>query len=169
MKYIDAIKQVQRLLSDNGYLFIGQSTKFKGTGLFWTLEDVPMENRIEMIVQEDMQMGMSHGMALKGLKVCSIFPRVDFLICALPQLVLHLDKMKEMSDSQYNPKIIIRTALGSVAPLFPGPQHNNDFTGALKLMLKNIDVIKLENAGDILPAYKKAMESEHSTILIEIP
>ncbi len=128
-----------------------------------------MEQRIELPIMEDSQLGISIGMALEGLKVCSIYPRIDFLIMAMSQLALHLDKIEEMSDGQYKPKIIIRTAIGSVKPLFPGPQHNNDFTTALKLMLNNTDVIKLDRLEKILPAYDKAMTSDRSTILVEVP
>jgi pyruvate/2-oxoglutarate/acetoin dehydrogenase E1 component len=84
-------------------------------------------------------------------------------------MVNHLDKMEEMSSGQFKPKVIIRTAIGSVKPLFPGPQHCQDHTEAIKMMLKNIDVVKLNSAKDVFPAYKKALESDKSTLLVEIP
>jgi hypothetical protein len=37
------------------------------------------------------------------------------------------------------------------------------------MMLKNIDVVKLNSAKDVFPAYKKALESDKSTLLVEIP
>lgn len=170
MKYIDEIKEAMKLLGDDGYTVIGQSVRWKGTGLFWTLEDAfPMENRIELPVFEDVQMGISAGMALAGEKVLSIYPRMDFLIIAANQLVNHLDKMEELSDGQFKPKVIIRTAIGSVKPLFPSSQHMQDHCEALRKMLTNVDVIKLTKASDIVPTYKKAMKSKRSTILVELP
>lgn len=169
MTYFDFIKESMNLLNDNGYTFIGQSVCFPGTGLYHTIKHIDNKNKVELPVFEDVQVGMSIGMALKGMKVCSIFPRMDFIILAVNQIVNHLDKMEIMSDGQFKPKIIIRTAIGSVKPLFPGYQHNQDHTEAFKSMCTNIDVVKLENKEMILPAYQAALNSEKSTILVELP
>lgn len=167
--YKEELQKAMDILSKDGYMFIGQNTIYGGTSLFWTLQNVPDKQRIELPVFEDVQMGMSLGMALNGMKVCSIYPRMDFLICATNQLVNHLDKAEEMSDGQFKPKVIIRTCKGSVEPLMPGPQHNKDHSDALKKLLTNVDVIQLKKAEDIVPAYKKAIESNRSTILVEYP
>ena len=58
--------------------------------------------------------------------------------------------------------------IGSKKPLYPGPQHCQDHTEAYKLMLKNIDVIRLENPEDIFTAYENALKSDKSTLLAEI-
>lgn len=165
----ELIKAMEWLGKQENTMFIGQSMKFKGTGLFWTLEKVPMEKRIELPIFEDIQMGMAIGMSLEGLIPISIYPRMDFLILAYNQLFNHLDLMESMSDGQFNPKVIIRTALGSIKPLFPGEQHNKDHYELLKNNLKNVDVVKLIDKKMILPEYKKAIKSKRSTILIEIP
>ena len=67
------------------------------------------------------------------------------------------------------PKVIIRTGIGSVNPLHPGPQHTGDFTEAFKLMCPNLNVVRLDNASMILPEYEKALERNDgvSSILIE--
>lgn len=168
--YFDELKKAMQMLAENeNVIFIGQSVGYKGTALFKTLEGIPDSRRIELPVFEDVQMGISTGMALKGFIPISFFPRMDFLILGVNQLVNHLDKMEEMSNGQFKPKVIIRTAKGSISPLFPGPQHCQDHTEALKCMLKNVNVVKLIKKEDILPEYKKALESDKSTILIEIP
>ena len=170
MRYIECLVEAMKLLGENkNTIFVGQSVKYKGTGLFWTLEKVPMEKRIELPVFEDVQMGVSIGLALEGYAPVSIYPRMDFLVLALNQLVNHLDKFEEMSDKSFKPKVIIRTAIGSVKPLFPGPQHIQDHTEAIKFMCKNIHVVKLTNKEMIIPEYQKALDREQSTILIEIP
>lgn len=170
MKYKDCIIEAMKMLGeDKRTIFLGQSTKYKGTGLFWTLKKVPMEKRIELPIMEDVQLGISIGLSLEGYIPISIYPRMDFLILAVNELVNHLDKMEEMSDGQFTPKIIIRTAVGSIKPLFPGPQHQQDHTEALKKILTNVNVVKLEKAEDILNEYKKALESDKSTLLIEVP
>jgi len=170
MKYKDEIiKAMNWLAEDSRTIFIGQSVKWKGTGLYWTVEQIPDEKKVELPVFEDIQMGMSIGMALNGLIPISIFPRMDFLVLAFNQLVNHLDKFEEMSDGQFKPKVIIRTAIGSVKPLFPGPQHTQDYEEALKLMCGNINIVKLSNKSMILKEYKKAFRSAKSTLLIEVP
>ena len=74
----------------------------------------------------------------------------------------------KISNNQFNPKVIIRTSIGATKPLYPGLQHCSDYTEALKKMLKNINVVKLESSKYIVSEYKKALESDNSTLLIEI-
>lgn len=168
--YFDELKKAMQFLAqDERVLFIGQSVAYKGTALFKTLEGIFESKRIELPVSEEMQMGMSLGLSLEGFIPVSFFPRMDFMILAMNQLVNHLDKMEEMSQGQFKPKVIIRTAIGSVKPLFPGPQHCQDHTQALKLMLTHVNVVKLERKEDVIPEYQKALLSEKSTILIETP
>jgi len=165
----EIINAMNNLASYDDTIFIGQSVRWKGTGLYWTIEGIPESKRIELPVFEDVQMGMSIGLSLEGFVPVSIYPRMDFLVLAYNQLVNHLDKMEEMSDGQFKPKVIIRTAIGSVKPLFPGPQHIQDHCSALELMLKNVDLYKLGRKEDIVPSYEKAYRSDRSTILVEIP
>lgn len=167
--YEEEIAKAMKMLGEHEKtVFIGQTVGCKGSAIFGTLKHIPMEKRIELPVIEDVQMGMSIGLALEGFIPVSIYPRMDFLILATNQLVNHLDKMEQMSCGQFKPKVIIRTAIGSIKPLFPGPQHNQDHTAALKLLLTNVNVVKLGRKQDIIPEYKKALESDKSTILIEV-
>ena len=66
-----------------------------------------------MPVMEDVQMGMSMGMAMNGLTPISCFPRFDFILLAMNQLINHLDKIQHMSKNQFCPRVIIRTAVGA--------------------------------------------------------
>lgn len=167
--YEEELKKAMTLLGEHEKtIFIGQTVGCKGSAMFGSLENVSMKKRIELPVFEDVQMGMSIGLALEGFIPVSIYPRMDFLILAINQLVNHLDKMEQMSCGQFKPKVIIRTAIGGVKPLFPGPQHNQDHTQAIKALLTNVNVVKIERKEDILYEYKKALESDKSTILIEM-
>lgn len=153
--------------------FLGQAVAYPGTGMTNTLKDVPPEKLWEMPVAEDMQMGMSIGMALNGSVPISIFPRWNFLLLATNQIVNHLDKIQRISwqpDGKfYNPRVIIRTAIGSERPLHPQHQHIGDFTGAFKLMCPGINVVRLDEAEQIFEAYQMAYERDgnHATILVE--
>jgi len=167
MSYKDELLDAMNLLNDNGYKFIGQNVVAGGTSMFHTFKHLLEKQRIELPVFEEVQMGISTGMALNGEKVCSIYPRMDFLILALNQLINHLDKAEEMSDGQFKPKVIIRTCVGSTEPLMPGPQHCKNYTEALRKMVTNIDVVELLTPEDVYKEYEKAINSDRSTILVE--
>lgn len=162
-------KAMTLLGEDPRTIFIGQSVVYPGPiDIAETLDGVPKQKKLEFPVAEDLQLGVSIGLSLQGFLPVSIFPRFDFLIIATNALVNHLDKIEEMSAGRFRPKVIIRTCVGSKNPLNPGPQHCQDHTDALKALLTNVDIVKLETAEDIVPAYKRALESERSTIMIEL-
>jgi pyruvate/2-oxoglutarate/acetoin dehydrogenase E1 component len=168
MTYKDELLRAMEIMAqDKKTIFLGQSVAYPGNAIFKTLEKVSIEKRIELPLIEDTQMGMSIGLSLEGFIPISIFPRMDFLIVATNQLENHLDKINEMSHNEFNPKVIIRTAIGSKSPLYPGVQHCSDYTEAFEKMLNNICVIKLTTSKDIVPAYLKALENPKSTLLIE--
>lgn len=121
-------------------IFIGQTVGCPGSYMYGSMEKVPIEKRIELPVAEEMQMGMTLGLALRGFCVVSIYPRIDFLVLALNQLVNHIDKLPEMSEDKMKARIIIRTSVGPRTPLDGGPQHTNDHYEALRLMLKHVVV-----------------------------
>lgn len=148
-------------------VFVGQAVRFAGTSMFTTLRDVPMEKRIEFPVAEDMQLGLCTGMALNGDLPISIYPRINFLLLAVNQLVLHLDKLPLYSNDGYRPKVIIRTAIATDKPLDPQAQHIGDYSDALEAMLKTVTVVRLDRAKQIFPAYRKAVEWDGPTLLIE--
>lgn len=170
-EYRDEIVKAMSMLAEDGrVIFLGQSIKYPGHVMFNTLEDarVPVKKRVELPVFEDTQLGLSIGWTLEGFIPISIFPRMDFLIIACNQLVNHLDKIESMSQGQFKPKVIIRTMVGSTKPMNPGPQHCQDHSESLRLMLSNVDVVKLTKAEEIVPAYKQALESDRSSVLVEV-
>lgn len=148
------------LAADARVVFIGQGVAASGTFMSTTLDDVPIERRIELPVAEEMQLGMSIGMALAGHVPVSIFPRWNFLLLAANQLVNHLDKMQ--------PHVIVRVGVGSTQPLDPGPQHKGDFTDAFRMIMPNTPIIRLEDAADVKAEYCAALKRVGSTVLVEI-
>lgn len=168
MKYFDELKaSMDMLAKDPRVVFIGQAVEYAGTAMSNTLKDVPKEKLVEMPVFEDTQMGITLGLALAGYIPVSIYPRWNFLICATNQLVNHVDKITMMSD--YKPRIIIRTGIGSERPLHPQHQHVGDYTDAYKLMCPNINIVRLEEPGQIYEAYSDAYlkKDGKATILVE--
>ena len=169
-RYSEEITKAMNFLAeDQRVIFLGQSVAYPGHIMTETLKDIPLERKIELPVFEDVQLGISTGLALAGYLPVSIYPRLDFLIIAVNQLVNHLDKLSEMSAQQFNPKVIIRTMVGSNVPLQSGPQHTQDHTEALRKLVTNIDIYRLETYDQIMPAYQAAYAANKSSILIEAP
>lgn len=170
MNYFEEMKRSMDFLAkDPRVLFLGQAVACPGTAMSGTLRDVPREKLLELPVCEELQMGMANGLAVAGFVPVSIFPRWNFLLLAMNQIVNHLDKLKVISNGGYTPKVIIRTGIGSQHPLHPQQQHVGDFTDALRLMCTNIEVVRLDEPAQILPAYQKALERDdgRSTIVVE--
>lgn len=159
----EMIRSMKMLAGDPRTLFLGQ---WYGR-VAWTLADIPDSKKLELPVIEDAQMGICTGLSLAGFIPVSCYVRWNFLLLAANQIVNHLDKIERMSDGGYKPKVIIRTAVGSTRPLYPGCQSDGDYTAAFRLMLTNIDVVTLPEPEDIYPAYSRALHSDRSTILVE--
>jgi pyruvate/2-oxoglutarate/acetoin dehydrogenase E1 component len=168
MKYFDELKRSMEWLGEqNDTIFIGQAVEYAGTGMTNTLKDVNIDKLMEMPVNEDMQMGITNGLAMNGFVPVSIYPRWNFLLLSMNQLINHLDKLPMISD--YKTKAIIRTAIGSERPLHPQWQHVGDYTEAFEKMLTNVEVIRLDEPEQIFESYQKAYNRTDgkSTILVE--
>ena len=169
-KYFDELKRSMTWLGEQpDTIFIGQAVGSPGTGMTNTLGGVDKSKLVEMPVSEEMQMGITTGLAVRGKVPISIYPRWNFLFCAVNQLVNHLDALPDYSHGEYEPRVIIRTGIGSVRPLNPQPQHTGDYTDAFIQMLSNIHVVRLEEPEDIFPAYQEAYTREDgkSTLIVE--
>ena len=151
---------MKELSDDPRVVFLGQGVREKGTFMSTTLTEVPLEKRIELPVMEDAQLGMSIGMALAGIVPVSVYPRFNFLILAMNQLVNHLDVMR--------PHVIVRVGVGSSHPLDPGPQHTGDMTKAFRLLMPNTTIVRLENPESIQREYRNALHRAGPTVLVEI-
>jgi len=145
-------------------IFLGQQVYYQD--FYGLLEKVSKNKRIEMPVAEEMQLGISIGLALEGFLPVSIYQRMDFLPRAADQLINHLDLIKDLSNNLYNPKVIIITTVGSKYPLDTGLQHSKDLTEWLKVGLKNVKVFNPKTAKEVNEAFKKVLDYESSSILI---
>ena len=164
MSYFDELSKAMKWLGEQpDTVFLGQSVAYPGNAVYKTLADVTIEKRVELPVAEDMQMGMSIGLSFGGKVPVTIYPRMNFLVCAMNQLMNHLDKIERYSNGQFKPKVIIRTCVGSETPLDPGIQHK----GEVPLYLETIPISRLKNKADIFKAYWNAYFMEGSTLLIE--
>ena len=160
---------MEYLGSKEDTIFLGQSVSYPGTAMSTTLKNINKNKLIELPVFEDFQMGIAIGLSLNGFFPISIYPRWNFLLLAMNQIVNHLDKLEHMSSEKLNNKVIIRTGIGSTRPLDPQHQHKGDYTLGMKKFVNNIDIIKLKNPNEILEAYKFAYNRKDNkhTILVE--
>lgn len=170
MKYFDELKRAMEWLgTKSNTVFLGQAIGFSGHAISNTMANVPQDKRIELPVLEETQLGMSTGMAMEGWVPITCYPRFDFFILSLNQLVNHLDKMQDMSKGDMKPKVIIRVAVGSKVPFSAGPQHTQNHTEAMRKMLTEVEVVELTEPEQIFDAFTTAYEREDgkSTLIIE--
>jgi pyruvate/2-oxoglutarate/acetoin dehydrogenase E1 component len=122
-----------------------------------------------MPINESFQMQFTLGMALAGYIPVSVYPRQNFLLLATADMANMIDKVKAISAGQWPIKVIIRVATGPDAPVHPGHQHIGNYAEAMKKLFENIEVVELNNAEEIFPAYKNALERADgkSTLIIE--
>jgi pyruvate/2-oxoglutarate/acetoin dehydrogenase E1 component len=150
-------------------VFLGQAVCYAGTGCYESLTEVPLNKKMEFPVAENLQLGVSTGLAINGLVPVSVVPRWNFLLCATDQIVNHLDKMVSLSDGRCNPRVIIRVAVGSETPVDPQDQHKGNFSAAFRLMCKNIDIVECCDPDSIMKNYEYAYNNTRSTIVVEFP
>ena len=90
-KYLELTKAMDFLAKDSRTIFIGQAVEVPGTAMSNTLKEINTKKLIELPVAEEMQMGMTIGLALNGNIPVSIYPRWNFLLLAANQLINHLN------------------------------------------------------------------------------
>lgn len=162
----ERIEQAMGFLTcDPRTVFVGQSCLYKGASIHSILSLVPTDRRIEMPVIEDFQMGFCTGLALAGKIPICIYPRMDFLLLALNQLVNHLDRIPMMSG--FRPKVIVRTQVRSGEPLNPGVQHLGDYTWAIASMLRTVKTVSLKDESEVMDTYKQALADRDSWLIVE--
>jgi pyruvate/2-oxoglutarate/acetoin dehydrogenase E1 component len=160
-------KSMTWLAEQNNVIFIGQQIVYAGNPMSTTLTNVPKDLMIEVPVMEETQMGMSLGLAMTGKTVVTFYPRWDFIILAVNQLVNHIDKYKLMTGKQAN--IIIRLGKGSDKPLDPGHQHKGNYLEQFKAMCPNITFWDLKNKDDIFESYLSAYKHQGVHVMVEYP
>lgn len=166
MRYFDELCRAMNWLAEQeDTIFVGQGVVDGGVFMSGTLAGVPLDKKVEWPVTEAMQMGASVGLGVGGYTCVSLFPRHNFILLAMSELVNVLDKWLELTGTQ--PKIIIRTAVGTTRPIYPGVQHAGDFTEVLKNILTTVEVIDLPEASQIYEAYRHAYNKQGATLLSE--
>lgn len=159
---------MESLASRPDVLFVGQGVGCPGTRMSPDFAGVADDRKIEFPVAEELQLGYCLGLSLEGFVPVSVFPRANFLLRAADQLVNHLDALPLFSD--YRPRVIVRTAVGSPVPLDAGPQHTGEgpVDGFLE-MLRTVSFMRLPDWDDPVAVYESAYSSGGSHLVVEYP
>lgn len=167
-EFQQAVNKAMLMLADEDEtVFVGQSVKFDGAAIYESLKGVPVNKRLEFPVVEDFQLGYCIGLSLTGKLPICIYPRFDFMLLCMNQLINHLDKLPLYG---WKPKVILRTRVGQKKPLDAGPQHTQNYTFPLRQMLSTrIEVLEVRNPNHVKEAYDLALENKHSTLVVENP
>ena len=141
-------------------IFVGQAVAYPGTFMNDTLSGVPATKKLEMPVAEQFQLQFCIGLAQAGYLPICIYPRQNFMLYAMGDIVNVLDKLS-------CGRVIIRVASGTTRPIFPGIQHVGDYSSPISNMVDNIDVVTCRYKAVIMKNYKEAYKSKGSTVLVE--
>ena len=164
-KYYEAIVKWNEKLAENPKtIFLGQQVKSED--FYGTLKNISKHIRLEMPIAEEMQIGVSIGLALEGYLPVSIIQRMDFLPRACDQIVNHLDLMKTMTKGKYNPKVIIRTTVGTTEPFDVGLQHSKDLTEGFKKLV-SFPIFNPKTVDEVNEAYEYALSCEGPVMIVE--
>jgi len=157
MTYKQAITlQMEKFSRDPKSRFVGYGL-LEGRGGNGTMKNIPNSKVVECTVAENCMAGIAHGLALTGLLPLLFLERSDFLLNALDAIVNHLDKAREISRGEFNPCVIIRVTVGNrIKPLFTGPTHTQDFSEALKHMVR-MPVYRVTTPDEVQAAYGRAI------------
>lgn len=166
--YKDALTGAMDILAADPLIrFVGYGvTVGKAMG---TLKNVPDSQLIEMPVAENLMASFAIGLSLMGLKPVVFFERFDFVLNALDAIVNHLDKINDISYGEFTPTVVLRIVVGNrQKPLFTGKTHTQDFSAALRHLVK-FPVHQLVEAHEIEHHYLRALDNfgKESTALIE--
>jgi len=166
LTYQQAIKQsMEDLAKDKKTIFLGYNVKYGNKG-YGTLTEIPGEQVLETPLAENLMTGLAMGLALEGFKPVLFFERHDFMLNALDNIVNHLDKIEKMSYGEFKTPVIIRATIGSKYPLYPGPQHVQDFTEAFQKLLC-MPIYKPSNSQEIINTYNHLSDFNYPAIIVE--
>lgn len=164
ISYKDAVHQMMTEFGEDGMIFIGYNVA-KGDAM-GTLKNVPMDQKLETPVAENLMSGLAIGMSFEGFKPVLYFERHDFMLVAMDAIGNHIDKIERISHGEFKVPVIIRAVEAFGGPFYSGPTHHQDFTSLLKEVV-DFPVIDPINGVDVLKAFKGAKESGRPAIIIE--
>jgi len=162
--YKDAMIIAMTELGQQGAIFIGYNV-VKGDAM-GTLKNVPLEQKLETPVAENLMSGLAIGMSFEGFLPILYFERHDFILNALDAIINHIDKIERISHGEYKVPVVIRAVTADAGPFYSGITHSQDFTKLLEFGV-SFPVEDPKEGKDVLRAFRDAVESKRPVVVIE--
>jgi pyruvate/2-oxoglutarate/acetoin dehydrogenase E1 component len=164
ISYKDAVVQGMNEISEKNAIFIGYNV-VRGDAM-GTLKDVPLDQKLETPVAENLMMGLAMGMSFEGFLPVVYFERQDFMMVAMDALVNHLDKIERISHGEYKVPVVVRAVVAFGGPFYSGPTHHQDFTGGLKELL-DMPVLDPKDGEEMITAIRDSVSSGRPAVIVE--
>ena len=164
ISYKDAINKCMDELGEKGAIFIGYNVA-RGNAM-GTLKNVPLEQKLETPVAENLMSGLAIGMSLEGFLPVLYFERHDFMLVAADAIGNHIDKIERISHGEFKVPIIIRAVTADAGPFYSGPTHQQDFTEVFRKLV-SFPVIDPQNGVEVLKAYETFKHLNGPIMIIE--
>jgi len=164
ISYKDALNQCMTDLGKQGAIFIGYNVA-RGDAM-GTLKNVPMEQKLETPVAENLMSGLAIGMSFEGFLPVLYFERHDFMLVAADAIGNHIDKIERISHGEFKVPLIIRAVTADAGPFYSGPTHQQDFTEVFRKLVK-FPVLDPQNGVEVLKAYKTFEYLDGPIMIIE--
>lgn len=164
LTYKQAVTQAMTEMGEDGNIFIGYSI-VPGDAM-GTLKDVPLSQKIETPVAENLMVGLAVGMSFEGVKPVVYFERHDFMLVAADAIGNHMDKIERISHGGYKVPVILKTVVDDGGLFYSGPTHQQNFTHTFREMV-DFPVLDPQTPGEILAAYRFAQKSDGPVMVVE--
>lgn len=162
--YKAIVKISMEMLADLGAIFIGYNVRHGSA--YGSLVDVPLDQRLETPLAENLMAGLAIGMSFVGYRPVLFFERHDFIFNALDAIVNQIDKIETLSQGQFKAPVIIKAVAGSVKPFYAGLTHTSNLFEALKGFI-HFPMAEPKTAAEILYAYRYAAENNTPILISE--
>ena len=162
--YKEAVTQAMTEMGEQGNIFLGYSI-VPGDAM-GTLKSVPLKQKIETPVAENLMVGMAIGMSFEGIKPVVYFERHDFLLVAADAIGNHMDKIERISHGEFKVPVILKTVVDDGGLFYSGPTHSQNFTQVFREMV-NFPVIGVRTPSEALAAYRFAQRFDGPVMVVE--
>jgi len=130
------------------------------------LNDVPLSQRLETPLAENLMAGLEVGMTMEGFRPVLYFERHDFIFNALDALVHQVDMIETISGGQFTAPIIIKAVVGGMYPFYAGMTHTSDYSGICRDLF-HFPVFTPTTAEEVVNVYEYALDAKGPVMVSE--
>jgi len=162
--YKKAVTDSMNMLAKKDFMFIGYNVHHASA--YGTLEDVPLGQRLETPLAENLMAGLAIGMSMEGIRPVLYFERHDFIFNALDALVHQVDMIQTISQGEFTAPIIIKAVAGGTIPFYAGITHTSNYAHILK-QLFSFPVLEPTTGWQVKAAYEFAANHDGPVLISE--